>query len=369
MSEQSSNVPVTEGRLESIMPPRTTPAPPNIGGSKMKFAPKAIPRKRREGTSLLDTNKNESDTSVPKVRPLPKPRTRPEPAPLTASGPLSMGPSGPSKGARLFPGGSGGVGGASGYSNQRLYHPSAAPIKKSENDHEEEEEEEDAVEDGIERMNLSNFGGMLADPMAPVFAERLEKPDRQAGLEIQDTACKWKKEPAQATFTETMVKHEPTDLEMTDINVCEKSRKSSKKITKERVMTVEEKEEEERIDHGMRILAAEFGDRMVTDEGIEVGGESEGKLFFFQLPPVMPAFDLLDPSIAKMEQGAVTTKSLDSGKISIPSNSKMYAWPPPDGIVGQLRVHRSGKTSIRWGGVDLQNLLLLTQTQTKRLGV
>ncbi|EXJ94250.1 hypothetical protein A1O1_02643 [Capronia coronata CBS 617.96] len=119
-----------------------------------------------------------------------------------------------------------------------------------------------------------------------------------------------------------------------------------------------------------------------ADESEEDSGIEDGKLFLFQLPPLTPF--LLDeesmnhePAV-KAEPNADTTVPPSGITVSIPSAVKkdpetdavadpslphllmdgmLTASEPtrlPSGLVGKLRLHKSGKVSLDWGGTDIE---------------
>ncbi|KAK9483879.1 RNA polymerase III RPC4-domain-containing protein [Lipomyces starkeyi] len=104
-----------------------------------------------------------------------------------------------------------------------------------------------------------------------------------------------------------------------------------------------------------------FGDDGVND--------LERKLYFFQFAPVLPTFESSRTGVkqeqgVKLEQGiksepgfkAESSLPAPKGKINALSDSRssLSSVPGQDGLVGQLYVRKSGRVSIRWGGVEME---------------
>lgn len=99
----------------------------------------------------------------------------------------------------------------------------------------------------------------------------------------------------------------------------------------------------------------------------------KGKMFLFQLPPLTPF--LVDPASVpeedpdvKTEPGVVTVDNdhgaeKDGAAAAQPRRPRLQVdglltatepHPLPSGLVGKLRLHKSGKVSLDWGGTDME---------------
>ncbi|KAK4898459.1 hypothetical protein LTR27_004056 [Elasticomyces elasticus] len=113
------------------------------------------------------------------------------------------------------------------------------------------------------------------------------------------------------------------------------------------------------------------GDANMTaaDDGENVNAKREAKVYLFQFPPVLPD---LTPIIVKPDPDAApeTEGSMDLDKAVVPPNtaanpisvaadaaagSGAHSTLPklPSGAVGKLRIHKSGKATLDWGGTKM----------------
>ncbi|KAK4935110.1 hypothetical protein LTR10_023781 [Elasticomyces elasticus] len=146
------------------------------------------------------------------------------------------------------------------------------------------------------------------------------------------------------------------------------------------VETIEEAAERERVTLDMNKLRelilrsqthehpATVSDGIPSDEEFEDRATRDGKLLLFQLPPLTPfLFDasIPDESEVKTEPGvdntAATKEEADGGaqpgRPRLQTDKLLTATEPqplPAGMVGKLRVHKSGKVSMDWGGTDME---------------
>ncbi|KAK5119113.1 hypothetical protein LTR62_000324 [Meristemomyces frigidus] len=144
--------------------------------------------------------------------------------------------------------------------------------------------------------------------------------------------------------------------------------------------TVDEAEEWERGQEELRVLYEELGIQDVETSTASTGEEGDAmvvdgqaeqtktdrkadKVYLFQFPPVLP--DLM-PVIVKPDpeatvNGTDAAEAMDVGGKNlhtakpIPAAGAPGTRPPllPSGAVGKLRIHRSGKASLDWGGTKL----------------
>ena len=154
-----------------------------------------------------------------------------------------------------------------------------------------------------------------------------------------------------------------------------KSTSAGRRRTQSHVLSPEEEmeikmEEEDRLatlrELGMsvpRVVGGEDG--MVEDEGAAGGdfeGIKNGDLFFFQFPTVVPPLERIEPiGVGPGVDGVVDVdapvkpeqKRPGTGKKKVPLDpGAVERQVLPQGIVGQLRVHRSGRVSILWGNPE-----------------
>ncbi|KAF8421030.1 RNA polymerase III RPC4-domain-containing protein [Tirmania nivea] len=160
-----------------------------------------------------------------------------------------------------------------------------------------------------------------------------------------------------------------------------KSTGAGRRRTQSHILSPEEEmeikmEEEDRLatlrELGMgapRVVGGEDGE--VQDEGAAGGdleGIKNGDLFFFQFPTVVPPLERIEPVGAGLSVDGVVggsaavdvdaqvnpdQKKTGVGKKKAPLDSRaMERQVLPQGVVGQLRVHRSGRVSILWGNPE-----------------
>jgi DNA-directed RNA polymerase III subunit RPC4 len=139
--------------------------------------------------------------------------------------------------------------------------------------------------------------------------------------------------------------------------------------------TQEEIDEWERHQADLRILHSELGSLVLpssTDQDGDAAmeGSSEqprdkkaDKVYLFQFPPVLP--DLVpiqvkaDPDAPPPEDGADVMEvdqqpNTASNPVTVPDEPNKPRQPKlPSGYVGKLRVHKSGKATLDWGGTSL----------------
>lgn len=152
--------------------------------------------------------------------------------------------------------------------------------------------------------------------------------------------------------------------------------------------TVEEREEQERHDEGIESLKEELA-YIATQPGA-TGGSAEaeehdlanavnnrtGKLYLFQFPPVTPMLYHPDEDIIPLDadEPAKATANAANGPDKLASSASVAikkeegsTKPMPDtraltavgsslpaGHAGKLKVHKSGRVTMEWGGVDME---------------
>ncbi|KAF4308021.1 putative recombination hotspot-binding protein [Botryosphaeria dothidea] len=187
----------------------------------------------------------------------------------------------------------------------------------------------------------------------------------------------------------------------------ELSRKTKPKIKQRRkprfrdiraaLVSEEDKQEQERHEESMRVLADELGEIVLpppetstatdADGDTEMGeGEKEKekpkqdhqvdkkaeRVYLFQLPPVLPSLtvddtvkrepqspeassrtNLIDLATPEINNSGTPIKIEDDSGAFDASSSDLPAQLAP-GAVGKLRVHKSGRTTLDWGGTSLE---------------
>lgn len=233
-------------------------------------------------------------------------------------------------------------------------------------------------------------------------------------LEVTGSQGRWKgawgySEDDQGVVT---IKDEPTDEPATvpeDIpeepvkeppSSPELSRKTKPKIKQRRkprfrdiraaLVSEEDKQEQERHEESMRVLADELGEIVLPppqavdpegDTAMEEGEEGRPKeerpvdkkqdrVYLFQLPPVLPSL-VVDDTIKKEPQSPEATSRGNPIDLATPEvntttpikveDDSVFGGTGPDlpvqltsGAVGKLRVHKSGRTTLDWGGTSLE---------------
>lgn len=165
-------------------------------------------------------------------------------------------------------------------------------------------------------------------------------------------------------------------------------RKTDHKIRETRNLaeTVEEKAERLRLQDDMQGLRDAFLHKSDTDDTVDskeeeavFGRTDHDRMFLFQLPPLVP--QLYDPETRDLQNGnhmdvnPVQVKAEDAGTAQAADaaqkdNEAMKAAPKPpatiytadstleerfpQGLVGTLRIHKSGKVSLDWGGTNME---------------
>lgn len=141
--------------------------------------------------------------------------------------------------------------------------------------------------------------------------------------------------------------------------------------------------EDERIESDYSLLASELGTVTITDEKGETKTEGpvdkDGRLYLFQFPPLLPP--LKASAAAQSGKGKVKSEpqefsmadappanGLQSGEVDLtaekdddpdadnPENEKgfMSSLMSQGGVIGQLKVRKSGKVEFDWGGRTLE---------------
>lgn len=155
-----------------------------------------------------------------------------------------------------------------------------------------------------------------------------------------------------------------------------KSSGTGRRRTQSHVLSPEEEmeikmEEEDRLamlrELGMNAPRLAGGEDSMEDEravGGDLEGIKNGDLFFFQFPTVVPPLERIEPP--GLGVGGDTVVDTDApvkpgqrkpawGKKKVPLGLRdVERQVLPQGVVGQLRVHRSGRVSILWGNPEPQ---------------
>ncbi|KAL2426245.1 hypothetical protein ABEF95_002956 [Exophiala dermatitidis] len=182
------------------------------------------------------------------------------------------------------------------------------------------------------------------------------------------------------------VKEQPSSPEMRRRSLRKASSSTKARDARLAIETIEEKAE--------RLRVAEDTDKLrdfllaapqnAEDENVDEDQILEdGKLFLFQLPPMTPF--LLDADLVAQQESfaikaephsdataTVSTGGVGAGEVkkdpetgdvsgaarpNLETEGLLTASEPtrlPSGLVGKLRVHKSGKVSLDWGGTDME---------------
>lgn len=140
--------------------------------------------------------------------------------------------------------------------------------------------------------------------------------------------------------------------------------------------TVEEKAERLRLNEDIESLREAFLHKSDTDDTVDskeeeaVFGRTDherDRMFLFQLPPLVP--QLYDP-VTRQAQASNTTgvdgvqvkaedaeavqKAADSNTPTMLTADAPATQRLPAGLVGKLKIHKSGKVTLDWGGTDME---------------
>lgn len=186
---------------------------------------------------------------------------------------------------------------------------------------------------------------------------------------------------------EPVIKAEPTDEDaVPEPHIQEPpSSPESRRKTKEKIkasalegmttaperpayQTQEEIDEWERQQEDLRILYSELSLPPTTDadgdanmtSAEQAADKKQDKVYLFQFPPVLPAL-IPVPVKPDPEAAPQTGDSMDVDENPSTQNSTAQPQqqegkdqqPFPPGAVGQLRIHRSGRATLDWGGTRL----------------
>lgn len=184
----------------------------------------------------------------------------------------------------------------------------------------------------------------------------------------------------------TSVKRDiPPSPELTRKTLRKSSSSSKPKDARLLAETLEEKAERLRFQEDIQKLRDAFLQKSDLEDTVEsheedaiFGRTDHERMFLFQLPPLVP--QLFDPATRQAQQATevddVRIKAEDvvapssmtqiSAKSTDQSKSQVEAPPPlftaeapaaqrfPQGLVGKLNVHQSGKVTLDWGGTDME---------------
>lgn len=174
------------------------------------------------------------------------------------------------------------------------------------------------------------------------------------------------------------------------------TKKADGRVKDPRILTetVEERAERLRLQDDVQKMRAAFLYKSDTDEAVsrkeedaELGRSNHERMFLFQFPPLVPhllnraanekrtdeAMEVDDVQV-KVEDSNIATaappaaainvdvpeKPIEDGKpvsVQLPTTYTADAGPEtrlPEGFVGKLRIHKSGKVSLDWGGTDME---------------
>ena len=127
--------------------------------------------------------------------------------------------------------------------------------------------------------------------------------------------------------------------------------------------------EMEKQQRDIRTLMEELGQRPLLDEGAS-SDIRDGRVYVFQLPPVVPDLVRSDLRVKHEQQAADEENSqgndaessrtgnrpikIDDAETSDTQPQKSHQPALSAGIAGKLRVHESGRTTLNWGGTSME---------------
>ena len=182
-----------------------------------------------------------------------------------------------------------------------------------------------------------------------------------------------------------VLKHRrPSSPELTKKTLKKPSDSKTKPDPRALTETVEERAERLRLDEDIESLREAFLHKSDTDDTIDSKEEEvvfghpdhdKDRMFLFQLPPLVP--QLYDPAVRRVQQGGgaieldgIQVKAEDAASASAPTTDQnkptTEAQPTlftadtpadarlPPGLVGKLKIHKSGKVTLDWGGTDME---------------
>ncbi|KAI9765732.1 MAG: hypothetical protein M1840_007165 [Geoglossum simile] len=162
-----------------------------------------------------------------------------------------------------------------------------------------------------------------------------------------------------------------TDKPLRRLGTPEEPKKSSYRRDKPVIQIDEDRAEWERHGADMRALAHELGNVEVAEPPTSgtVGGygesvsaatspapprdPKEGRLYLFQLPPIIPPLvPLIKPDPADLPAPPLPANQHQQQQAPIPPAAHPAA--AAEGLIGRMRVHRSSRVTIEWGGSRLE---------------
>ncbi|KAL1646128.1 Translin-1 [Diplodia intermedia] len=157
------------------------------------------------------------------------------------------------------------------------------------------------------------------------------------------------------------------------------------------LVSEEDKQEQERHEQSMKVLADELGEIVLpaaATPDVDAGGDTamadteapkqeqpvdkkKDRAYLFQLPPVLPSL-MVDETVKKEPPSPEATSRSNPVDLATPETHSNTPVKPEDdaagidtvspelpaqlasGAVGKLRVHQSGRTTLDWGGTSLE---------------
>jgi DNA-directed RNA polymerase III subunit RPC4 len=200
------------------------------------------------------------------------------------------------------------------------------------------------------RLDMSSNQPLPAE-IADYFPVRLETRDAEDDeAECNDDAL---------ITVEGEVKVEPLDESSPPLPTKNKDKRGGHRL-EHTGLHEEERRERRRVDHDHQQIIKEFNMLSVTDEGQKP--EIENKLYFFQLPGVIPEFELPEDDNQRVNQ-PVTIDDDDIMALDGDAEVKAEAGTTedvvtpnssPEGQIGQLRLHKSGRLTMVLGDVEME---------------
>jgi DNA-directed RNA polymerase III subunit RPC4 len=245
-------------------------------------------------------------------------------------------------------------------------------------------------EDDVDIMEIDDPESLVKKVQPkPKDVEVVATSRRWKGVYRDDDEVEYiKTEPVEDEDSPTSIVERPTRSEHTKDTKPKRTSKPSHKVPASFLQTEEERAEFLRYETDLELLVSELGQIGPTTEyqAAETGegatalpgsgpDQKADRVYLFQLPPVVPDLTVPVPNVIKDEPTEapipVPTESQPSG-----DSAQARKEPPPtikieddkpsepirpahlaslaSGVAGKLRVHKSGKVTLNWGGANLQ---------------
>lgn len=224
-----------------------------------------------------------------------------------------------------------------------------------------------------EDQQSEDDGDLFVDPL-PARDPQAVDVDMDAG----DDNEVWHAAPASAVKVkkEPGAEEEAMDVDLSEIPAAAKAPPSPEQQKKKSLADGESgvaKEKEKRreralqdpeVQHNLLDLQALLQELRLHKEGDEKSGQNkDGRLYLFQLPPILPPLTKPSDNDNNNEHSPIDVDEQPKVKKEEDGPTEMFSALPPDGgRIGKLNVRRSGRVELDWGGTTL-HLGMGTETE------